>query len=66
MERGGISSATARVSAYVSFAFLLFPSLIIVPISFSDTNEIVFPPPGYSFRLFRQFFFEKAGCLRRS
>ncbi len=38
--------------------FLVLPSLIIIPISFGDANQIVFPPKGFSLILFRRFFSE--------
>ena len=30
--------------------FLVIPSLVIVPLSFSDSRYLVFPPPGWSRR----------------
>ena len=30
--------------------FLMVPVLIVVPLSFSDTRFMTFPPPGYSLR----------------
>ncbi|TAJ29341.1 ABC transporter permease [Bosea sp. (in: a-proteobacteria)] len=39
--------------------FLLLPSLVTVLISFGETNQIVFPPQGFSFNLFRRFFSEE-------
>lgn len=47
-----------NVSALAIMAFLVLPSLIIIPISFGDANEIVFPPKGFSLILFRRFFTE--------
>ena len=35
--------------------FLVFPSLLIVPISFSSSTALQFPPPGLSLRWYRQF-----------
>lgn len=45
----------------VSCGFLLFlilPSLIAIPISFGDANQIVFPPKSFSFALFQRLFTE--------
>lgn len=38
------------------YIFLLFPSLVIVPVSFGNRTEIVFPPNSYSLDLYRQYF----------
>lgn len=37
-------------------AFLMLPVLIVVPLSFSDTRFLTFPPPGYSLRWYDAFF----------
>jgi putative spermidine/putrescine transport system permease protein len=39
--------------------FLLLPSLITVVISFGSSNQIVFPPKGFSLNLFHRFFTEE-------
>jgi len=36
--------------------FLVVPSLIVIPMSFSSANSLVFPPPGYSLRWYEAFF----------
>jgi putative spermidine/putrescine transport system permease protein len=38
------------------YVYLIFPSLIIVPISFGNRVELVFPPTQYSLDLYRDFF----------
>ncbi len=48
-----------NASALVIMAFLLVPSLIVAWISFGDSNQIVFPPSGYSLVLFERFFAEE-------
>jgi putative spermidine/putrescine transport system permease protein len=48
-----------NISALAIMAFLLVPSLIVAWISFGDSNQIVFPPHGYSLILFRRFFTEE-------
>lgn len=36
--------------------FLVVPVLIVVPMSFSDSRFLTFPPPAYSLRWYRTFF----------
>ncbi len=38
------------------FLYLLAPILILVPVSFSDTAFVVFPPQGFSLRWYANFF----------
>jgi putative spermidine/putrescine transport system permease protein len=47
-----------NTTAVAILIFLVLPSLIVVPISFGDANEIVFPPKGFSLILFERFFSE--------
>ncbi|HVR55346.1 MAG TPA: ABC transporter permease [Pseudolabrys sp.] len=51
-------SRGALVIALATFfyVYLIFPSLIIVPISFGNRVELVFPPKNYSLDLYRDFF----------
>jgi hypothetical protein len=35
--------------------FLVIPSLVIVPLSFSDSRYLVFPPPGWSMRWYEAY-----------
>lgn len=42
--------------ATVLYLYLLLPSLIIVPISFGNRIELVFPPAHYSLDLYRDYF----------
>jgi putative spermidine/putrescine transport system permease protein len=44
------------IMAWSAFAFLLLPSLIIVPISFGNRNQIVFPPTEFHWDLYYLFF----------
>lgn len=37
-----------------TFAFLLLPILIVIPISFSSAPYLQFPPPGFSFQWFER------------
>ncbi|CAG9230313.1 ABC transporter permease [Burkholderia vietnamiensis] len=38
------------------FAFLMIPVVIVVPLSFSDTRFMTFPPPALSLRWYEAFF----------
>lgn len=42
--------------ALITAAFLVLPSLIVIPLSFSTSMFLEFPPPGYSTRWFGEFF----------
>ncbi|CAM3954284.1 ABC transporter permease [Bordetella bronchialis] len=42
-------------AAWVGYLFLLLPSLVVIPISFSGSQELSFPPKEFSLALFRQF-----------
>jgi putative spermidine/putrescine transport system permease protein len=39
--------------------FLISPSLIVIPVSFSSAEILSFPPPGFSLRWYREFFTHK-------
>lgn len=41
---------------YAVLAFVLLPILIILPMAFSDTAYLSFPPEGFTFRWFEEFF----------
>lgn len=45
--------------AILILLFLLLPSVITVLISFGDSNQIVFPPKGFSLNLFSRYFSEE-------
>lgn len=48
--------AHTTVAACLYF-FLLMPSLIVVPMSFGDKREIMFPPGNFTLTLYREYFF---------
>jgi len=55
-------TATARAASFmltllvsVVGLFLLLPTLIVIPMSFSAAEAFVFPPPGFSLRWFENF-----------
>jgi putative spermidine/putrescine transport system permease protein len=61
MTAPGSKNAFARGALVVALAtfvyvYLIFPSLIIVPISFGNRVELVFPPTHYSLDLYRDYF----------
>ena len=35
---------------------VIAPSLIVIPMSFNSSSELMFPPRGFSFRLYHEFF----------
>lgn len=41
---------------YLVLCFLVLPILIILPMAFSETNYISFPPRGFTWQWFEQFF----------
>jgi putative spermidine/putrescine transport system permease protein len=50
-------SLAAVSAAWLGYFFLAAPSLIIVPMSFSASDELVFPPRGLSLHLYELYFF---------
>jgi ABC-type spermidine/putrescine transport system permease subunit II len=40
----------------LTFLYLVVPTLVILPISFSSSSFLEFPPPGYSLRWYAAFF----------
>lgn len=52
-------SHRARLWLYVLcglvLLFLVAPSLIVIPMSFSSANSLAFPPPGWSLRWYQSF-----------
>lgn len=49
-------SLPLKVFAVAVIVFLFIPSFVVIPMSFSDSREIMFPPKEFSFRLYREFF----------
>ncbi len=41
---------------YAVLAFVAVPFLVILPMAFTETSYLVFPPKGFSFRWFAEFF----------
>ncbi|KRE16836.1 ABC transporter permease [Bosea sp. Root381] len=49
------ASVTFHAFCGLIFLFLLLPLIVVVPISFSDSTYLQFPPPRYSLRWYREF-----------
>lgn len=47
---------TGGFVAWAGYLFLLMPTLIIVPVSFSGSQQLTFPPEHLSLTLYQQFF----------
>lgn len=45
-----------NVIAFAIYAFILVPTLIVIPISFGGSGEITFPPRVWSLELYQQLF----------
>ena len=48
------------LGAWAGYAFLVVPSLIVIPISLNGSSELQFPPRDLSLGLFVQFFTERS------
>ncbi|MDI6025642.1 ABC transporter permease [Corticibacterium sp. UT-5YL-CI-8] len=46
----------ARILAFITANFLFWPTLIVVPMSFSSAASLQFPPPGYWLGYYQAFF----------
>jgi putative spermidine/putrescine transport system permease protein len=44
----------------LTFLYLVFPLVVVVPISFSAGEGLAFPPPGYSLRWYAHYFEDRA------
>jgi putative spermidine/putrescine transport system permease protein len=56
MARLSLGSILLRVAAGFVFLYLVFPILVVVPLSFSSSTYLSFPPPGFGFRWYENFF----------
>lgn len=41
--------------AWACYVFLVAPSLVVIPMSFNNSSELIFPPTTFSLRLYREF-----------
>ena len=57
-RRSSPLSLAAAGAAWIGYAFLALPSLIIIPMSFSNSDELSFPPHSISLYLYDKYFFE--------
>lgn len=44
------------LAAWITYLFLMAPSLVVIPISFGGAGELEFPPRVWTLDLYRQFF----------
>lgn len=49
--------------AGVLAVWLIAPTLVVIPLSFTDKPSLVFPPSGYSMRWYESFFTDRAWLL---
>jgi putative spermidine/putrescine transport system permease protein len=49
-------SHCANAWAWCGYAFLILPTLVIIPMSFNSTDELAFPPDSFSLRQYEAFF----------
>ena len=49
-------SVLLNAYVYLVLAFIIVPLLVILPMAFSNTSYLVFPPKGFSLRWFEAFF----------
>ncbi|PBB89680.1 ABC transporter permease [Mesorhizobium sp. WSM3864] len=49
--------------AVATLLFLVLPVLIVVPMSFSSAESLMFPPPGFSLRWYAAFFSDPAWMI---
>lgn len=59
VQRFSLWRLALNVSVTVIFLFLLMPSLITTVIAFGNSDQIVFPPAGFSLKQFERFFTEQ-------
>src|SRR5262250_425142 len=45
-----------KIMAALVLLYLVFPILVVVPLSFSAGTYLSFPPPGFSLRWYENFF----------
>ncbi|MGV2288651.1 ABC transporter permease [Trinickia sp. YCB016] len=56
MKRISYGQIALGATVAAILVFLMLPVLIVIPISFSDTRFMTFPPPAYSLRWYDSFF----------
>jgi putative spermidine/putrescine transport system permease protein len=56
MKRPALPSAIIWLFIIVAASFLILPTLIVIPMSFSRNDILIFPPTGFSLRWYENFF----------
>jgi len=60
MDSGLASGRLKKIILYIAgifvIAFLILPTFIVIPMSFSDSRFLTFPPPSLSLRWYEEFF----------
>ncbi|MBD9627593.1 ABC transporter permease subunit [Ensifer sp. ENS06] len=51
-----VSSRMLGLYSLLMFAFLMLPTLVVLPIAFTSSQFLEFPPPGYGMEWFRTYF----------
>ncbi len=51
-----VSSRMLGIYSVMMFAFLMLPTLVVLPIAFTSSQFLEFPPPGYGLEWFRTYF----------
>lgn len=61
IDKSGLSRVPGLITGYslVAGLIILLPQLIAIPISFSSTRTLIFPPPGWSTQWYAGFFSEQ-------
>jgi putative spermidine/putrescine transport system permease protein len=55
-DRNIQTSLFNRITSYIIYCYLILPSLIVIPMSFSSKDEFEFPPEKLSLYLYKKFF----------
>ncbi len=53
---GYVTERLLAVFAWLIIGFLIMPTLLVIPIGFTKSEFLEFPPPGYSLRWFETYF----------
>jgi putative spermidine/putrescine transport system permease protein len=56
VRHGRLASVALWAITGLNVVFLVSPSLIVIPVSFSSAEILSFPPPGFSLRWYETFF----------
>lgn len=51
-----VSKRMLGIYSLIMFAFLMLPTLVVLPIAFTSSQFLEFPPPGYGLEWFRTYF----------